>query len=156
MQLSPIVTQDGRAVVNFGGDLAWKQHTHRDYVVSLEWRRDPDNHKRTDGVMCIWPAHGTDAGAWVITRRGIMLFCDSNNRPTRHAFEEAFKALPLLGRAPLQMEVNHLVDVVMDHVDDLVQMPSTPPKVREALREAPMFEIIRRDGDRKVVSHTEV
>lgn len=156
MELSPILTQDGKAVANFGGDLAWKQHTHRDYVVSLEWRRDPDNRKRTDGVMCIWSAYGVDRGVWVITRRGIMKFCDSNNRPTRHAFEQAFEALPLLGRAPLQMEVNHLVDVVMEHVDDLVQMPSTPPAKKEALRAEPMFEIIRRDGDRKVISHTEV
>lgn len=156
MELSPILTQDGKAVANFGGDLAWKQRTHRDYVVSLEWRRDPDRPKRTDGVMAIWSAHGVDRGAWVITRRGIMKFCDSNNRPTRHAFEQAFEALPLLGRAPLQMEVNHLVDVVMEHVDDLVQMPSTPPQVKQALRGEAIFEIIRRDGDRKVIAQTEV
>jgi hypothetical protein len=157
MHLSPVLNADGKVVVNFGGKLAHQQWTRNGYVISLEWRVDPDNHKRTDGVMAIWPAtQHADAGAWAITRRGIMKFCDSNNRPTPHAFDEAWKALPILGRAPLQMEVHKLIDTVMSFVDELVQMPSTPPAIKEQLRAEPMFEIIRRDGDRKVISQTEV
>lgn len=156
MQLSPILTQDGKAVANFGGDQAWKTRPVKDYVASWEWRIDPDNPKRTDGVLVLWSAHGIDRGVWVISRRAAGLFSDPHNRPTKHAFTEAWEALPILGRNQIQLECHHLIDVLMDCIDDLVQMPRTPPRVASTLKHAPMFEVIRRDQNRKVLDQSEV
>jgi hypothetical protein len=157
VQLSPILTQDGKAVANFGGSQAWKTRPVKDYMASWEWRIDPDNPKRTDGVLVLWTSHGDpERGVWVISRRAAGLFSDPHNRPEPHAFKEAWEALPVLGRNQIKLEVHHLVDVLMDCIDDLVQMPRTPPRVADSLKHEPIFEIIRRDQDRKVLEQTEV
>jgi hypothetical protein len=155
MRLSPLLDAQGRRVVRFGGQDAWLQRARRGYIVNFEWAPDPDNRKRTDACIVIISETGTDRGSWMITRRGIMRFCDAHNKPTLYAFQQARQALPLLGRSTIDLEVKTLVDVVMDSVDDLVLMPATPPAVRQDLQRAPMWEIIRRDLDRKVVAEDE-
>lgn len=156
-ELSPILNADGLPVVRFGGHHAHKQRTHKGYVVSFEWCLDPDDkkHKRVEPCIAIWADSLSREGAWVITRRGVMRFCDQNNRPTPHAFREAAAALPLLGYQPLRNEIVRLVDVVMDAVDDLVQMPRAPRVVQEQVRGETIWEIERRDLDRKVIAQTE-
>lgn len=158
MHVSPLLNRDGKPVVVFGSaSKAWKTRPVKDYMTSIEWMADPDTRGRVDAALVIWSAHGSsDRGAWVITRRGVMRFCDEHNRPTPHAFTEARAALTLLGRMPLDMEVNRLVDVVMDCVDDLVQAPATPAAARAALQEKPQWEIIRRDANRRIITETEV
>lgn len=158
MHVSPLRNVDGKPVLVVGSaSTAWKTRPVKDYMTSIEWMADPDTKGRTDAALVIWSSYGSsDRGCWILTRRSMVKFCDQHNRPTPHAFKEAREALVILGRMPLDMEVNRLVDVVMDCVDDLVQAPSTPAAARRALQEKPMWEIMLRDGDRKIISETEV
>ncbi len=117
------------------------QYRHRGYVVSMGWSLDPDTGK-ADASMTIFPERAfEDAGAWVITRRGVMRMCDEHNRPTQHCFEQAFEALPVLGYDQIKAELSRLVDVVMAYVDDLVQMPVPSLAVRLKLAGDPMWDV---------------
>lgn len=158
MRKSELVDGTGRTLFQFGGQQAFKTKVVKDYVVSFEWARDPDNRKRIAKIMAIWSArpNSHDSGAWVLTDRAMHLFCDGNNRPTLHCFTEAEKALTILGRMPLRQEIHALVDVVMACVDDLVQMRRAPNDVGQALERRPIFDIQRRTPDGKVLSERSV
>lgn len=157
-ELTPLLNADGLPVVRFGGAHAHKQRTVKGYVVSFEWCMDPDDkhHRRVEPCIAIWSDGLSREGAWVITRRGVMGFCDQHNRPTPKCFREAAEALPMLGYMALHNEIIRLVDVVMDSVDDLVQMPSAPRALKEQLKGETIWEIERRDLDRKVIAQAEV
>jgi hypothetical protein len=158
MEVSPILNADGLPVMTFGGLRSLKTRSIRGYTVSFEWCRDPDNRKRVEPCMVIWNdrVNRADAGAWIITRRGIMKFCDQHNRPTQHAFVEARESLPVLGMDTTDLEMRRLVDVVMDAVDDLVQMPLVPLEVRQRLKRQSVWEITRRDQNRRTIDQAEV
>jgi hypothetical protein len=157
MKLGAILDAQGRDVVQVGGAAAFKQRSLKGYNISFEWGPDPDNRKRTDACVVIWSDTGAaDRGAWCLFRRAAGKFCDPHNRPTQALFNEVPEALEMLGRAQLNIEAVTFVDVVMDCIDDLVQMPGTPPAVREALKNEAMWEVTRRDLNRKVLNETEV
>lgn len=158
MEISPILSANGLPVMTFGGARSLKTRSVKGYTVSFEWCRDPDNRKRIEPCIAIWCDHVNrhDQGGWAITRRGMMRFCDQHNKPTPYAFQEARAALPMLGVDTTDMEVRRLVDVVMDSVDDLVQMPLVPLEIRQQLKRASVWEVTRRDLDRNVVDQAEV
>lgn len=141
----PILGPDGQETFRFGGAAAHKFALHKDYAVSLEWFGP--NGREVDAVMVVWNArkNSHDAGAYVLGRRQARLFCDEHNRPTPYCFQEAAEALPILGRASLSFEINALVDTWMTFMDDLIQMPAAPARVRKHLAHQPMFEIEHKD-----------
>jgi hypothetical protein len=145
MELVPILGPDGQHTFRFGGAASHKQFEFKDYVVSLEWF-GPDG-REVDACMVIWNARKNthDSGVYILGRRRAHLFCDEHNRPTPYAFSEAAEALPILGRAPLAFEVTALVDLWMTFMDDLIQMPAAPMRVRKALAHQPMFDIRHTD-----------
>jgi hypothetical protein len=156
MDISPILNADGRAVVTFGGRRSWRTRTVRGLIVSWEWCRDPDNRKRIEPCIAIWNPAASDSGAWVITRRGMMKFSDQHNKPTPHAFREArIAATEMLGLSAIDMDVRRVVDVVMDSVDELVQMPLVPLEVRQQLKRQSVWTVERRDLNRRVLSEHE-
>lgn len=141
----PILGADGSETFRFGGAAAYKTREFRDYVVSLEWFGP--NGREVDACMVVWSSRKNthDAGVYILCRRAAAHFCDEHNKPTRHCFAEAQEALPILGRAVLQNEINALVDTWMEFMDDLIQMPAAPLRARQALAHQPMFEIEHKD-----------
>lgn len=117
------------------------QFTSRGYVVNLCWMLDPDRNV-ADAAMVIHPERRfEDAGMWAITRRAVMDYCDEHNHPTPYAFQEAQQALPILGYDVIRAEILRLVSVVMDHVDELVQVPAAPLAVQLLLQGDPMWDV---------------
>jgi hypothetical protein len=140
--------KDRVTVFTAGGNDTWKQFHKRDYTVSLEWVLDPVLRKN-DACMVIWSnnAGSFDRGMWCITRRAISEFCDEHNKPTMYCIEQCAEALQVLGRAELDSEIRALVDVVMEYVDDLIQMPIAPLPVKLAHQKDPVWEITMAETD---------
>lgn len=150
MKLSPILTPDGRPIFSMGGQHAYKTHTHKGFVVSLEWVGEG---KKSAPCMVIWPASnvfvaGEGLGAWCISRRAIAEFVGFTAQgkctggPSVHCFREAREALPILGKDINDKQaLQALVDVVVRYAPDLVLMPPTPRSVKEQLDNAPMWEV---------------
>lgn len=74
-------------------------------------------------------------------------YADPSGKPTPQAFRECWRALPILGRAQLDLEVYRLLDVILRYTPDLIRMPPSPRDVR--LRDAgqSVLEITRHDED---------
>ncbi len=140
MQVSPIISPQGRPVWSIGGAQAWKTAEHRGYMVSLEW---VGKGKKAAPCLCIWPASnviaagGTESGAWVISRRAITEFVGftkdlrCTGSASEHCYRECLAALPVLGKDRNDKQAFvALVDTVIRFAPDLVHMPATPRAIR--------------------------
>lgn len=154
MQLSPVLSPDGRPLFSAGGGQSWKTFNHRGFVVSLEW---VGNHRRAAPCMCIWAdsnvfVAGEGNGIWCISRRALHEFVgfDKNGKCTgsasEHCFRECREALPVLGKD--RMDKNAflaLVDCVIRFAPDLHHMPVTPKAVRRELAGEAMWDVTAKD-----------
>lgn len=152
MQLSPIRSPEGLPMWSAGGQHAWKTHTYRGYVVSLEW---VGNHRGTRKCMVIWPetnvftGGGTSDGMWVISERAISEFVgfNANDKCTgsvsEHCHRECRLALPLLGKDINDRHaLTALIDVVCRFAPDLITMPVAPQALRAAMRGQAMWDVV--------------
>lgn len=157
MQYAGFVNHEGHPMMLLGGQDAWKCRTIKGFVVSYEWIRDP-HRRKPEAAVAIWPAlRKLDGGAWVVTRRAAAKFTDQHNRPTPYAFLEAIQALEILGMDPMiKADAARLVDVLMDSMDDLIQMPRVPAAVAKSLEPEAMFTLERKEfRTGKVLSEAE-
>lgn len=125
-----------------------------DYTVSLEWLNEG---RESEPILLIWSRNGgDDAGVLGICLSSIGKYADPSGKPTPQAFLECWRALPILGRAQLDMEVYRLLDVILRHTPDLIRMPPSPREVR--LRDAgqPLVEITRHDEHGRRVAEVAV
>ena len=123
-----IVSATGRPVTKVG-DVAWKQFRSGDFHVSIEWFTEG---RECEPIMAIWSPTSMDGGVFGICLSSIAKYADPSGRPTREAFVECYRALPMLGRARLDVEVFKLVDVILRHTPDLIACPPQPPAARRA------------------------
>ncbi len=166
MEMSPVVTPDGRPMWSAGGKHAWKTFEHKGFVVSMEW---VGKGKKAQACMVIWPASnvfvpGSSDGMWVIGRRAITQFVGftsadkATGGPSEHCWREAREALPLLGKDVNDRHALHaLVDTVVRFAPDLVLMPATPRNVLNDLRGEAMWEMtVKNKSTGKVMSEASV
>jgi len=139
----------------FGGDTAYSQRQVKDYIVSLEWYGPTG--KAVDACVVIWSARaGIDSGAWVIGRKRIAAYVDSNMRPTPYGLLEANAALPILGRIESKHELHALMDVLLGAVDDLVHMPAVPLWARRRASTDAFWEVEHKDINGKTLHEAAV
>lgn len=132
-----ILSPTGRPMFKFG-DNAWRTFAAGDYVVSMEWHIEA---RECEPMMAIWSAAGgRNAGVFGICLSSAAKYADPSGKPTRHAFIEAWRALPTLGRMQIDLEVYRLLDVILRHIPDLINMPPVPVAVRRAETE-PLLEM---------------
>lgn len=147
-----ILSPTGRQMFRMGGATAKRVFTRGDYCVSLEWLSEG---RECEPIMVIWSAHGgRNAGAFAICLSSIGKYADPSGKPTREAFIECWNALPTLGRNQIDIEVFKLVDVILRHTPDLINMPPAPVSIRRAEAVQPLLEITQKDSNGK--THSEV
>lgn len=166
MQLSPILSPDGRPMFSAGGRHAWKVFAHRGFVISLEWVGQGNKCKP---CMVIWPESnvfvaGEGAGMWVISRNAIVDFVGftaegkCTGYASEHCLREAREALPVLGKDPADKFAHGaLVECVIKGADELVHMPVAPKDIRAEFRGETMWDVkatIKETG--KVINESEV
>lgn len=147
-----ILGPTGKTLYKMGGENALRVFMEGDYCVSMEWLSE---RRSCEPMMVIWSKHGgRDAGAFGICLSSIAKYADASGKPTAAAFLEAWKALPTLGRNQIDLEVYRLVDVILRHTPDLINMPPAPIAVRRAEAGEALLEITQKDINGK--THSEV
>lgn len=141
-----IVSATGRPMHKVG-DVAHAQFRSGDYHVSIEWLSEG---RECEPIMAIWSPTSMHGGVFAIALSSIAKYADPNGSPTREAFIEAWRALPTLGRAQIDIEVYRLLDVILRHTPDLIRCPPMPPAARRAEAAAPLLEVTTQINDRKV------
>ncbi|MBA3622872.1 MAG: hypothetical protein H0W48_00075 [Methylibium sp.] len=120
------------------GDVAHAQFRAGDYDVSIEWLTAG---RECEPVMLIWSPSSRDGGVFGICLSSIGKYAEPSGGPSREAFLECWKALPMLGRAQIDMEVNHLIDLILRHTPDLIRCPPMPPAMRRAEAGEALMEV---------------
>lgn len=151
MNLNPnIVDMTGRELYSFGGEDSYATYTEGDYIVSLEWFT---GQRSSEPMMAIWNARGGfDAGVLGICLSSIGKYADPSGGPSPTAFAAVAEALPVLGRAPLTIEVNRLLTVILKRTPELIAMPPAPLAVRQKDAGQALWDVTRQDENGKVVS----
>lgn len=148
-----ILSPTGRQIFKVG-DNAFQQFTEGDYCVSLEWLAEG---RECEPIMAIWSTYaGRGSGVFGICLSSIAKYADPSGRPTRAAFLECWNALPTLGRNQIDMEVFKLLDVILRHTPDLINMPPAPLQIRRAEAAHALLEITQKDANGKVISEVVV
>jgi hypothetical protein len=143
-----ILSPTGRSLFKVG-DVSHRQFRRGDYDVSIEWHNEG---RSCEPVMCIWSPTSRDGGVFAICLSSIGKYADPSGDPTREAFIECWRALPVLGRAQIDHEVYRLIDVVLRHTPDLINCPPQPPQMRQAEAGEALLEITRRDQDGRTLA----
>lgn len=134
---SLIVSATGRPMHKVG-DIAHAQFRSGQYNVSIEWLSEG---RECEPVMAIWSPTSMSGGVFAIALSSIGKYADPSGNPTRTAFLEAWRALPTLGRAQIDIEVYALLDVILRHTPDLIRCPPMPPAARQAEAPPPLLEV---------------
>ncbi len=162
MNLSPILSPDGRPMFSAGGQQSFRTIEYRGWIVSLEW---VGRGKHSYAAMVIWPASnilvaGEGHGMWCISRRCISEFVEFNaddkctGGPSAHCFREAREALPILGKDINDKEaLTSLVDAVVRFAPELVLMPATPKAIKSQLDQSGIWEVKTTIKDTGKVMH---
>ncbi len=149
---SIVVSAANRPMFGVGGSNAHATHEYKGYQVSMEW-------DETDGepVMLIWPALSwKESGVFGICLSSAGKYADPNGSPTKEGLYECGMALSLLGKAPLPIELNVLVDVVMRFLPDLILMPPAPRALRRAAKGQAYMDITQSDQYGRVISEVSI
>lgn len=149
---SSIINATGQAMIGVGGLSSHATHEYKGYVVSMEW-------DTSDGepIMLMWSASGgRDAGVFGICLSSAGKYADPNGRPTDQGLFECGRALNVLGRALLPIELNNLVDVVMNYLPELLMMPPAPRAVRKAAKGEALMDITQKDQYDRVISEVSI
>jgi hypothetical protein len=141
LEQSIVVSAAGKPMFAVGGANAHATHEFKGYVVSLEW-------DEVDGepMMMIWPAlSGKESGVYGIALSSAAVYADATGKPTNEGLFRLGKALTLLGRDVLPIELHRLCDVVMQFLPNLLRMPPAPKTIRHQRTRAKLLSIEQRD-----------
>ena len=106
----------------------------------------------------IWPVRGErNSGCWGICLSSISAYCEFNandqatGTPTPYARLEAATVVhEMFDRAPIDAEVNNLLDVVMRFAPDLITQVPPPPAELLVSGRKPILEVVRKENGRAV------
>ena len=140
MQLNNnLVGATGKEIFGFGGETAWRVVIYRGYIASLEWLVGA---RSTEPILCIQDAkRGHDAGVFGICLSSIGKYADQSGYASPGALVACWQALPILGKAPLEIEARKVLDVILHFASDLIKMPVAPMAVRKTELGKAMLEV---------------
>jgi hypothetical protein len=131
VSLMNVLGPNGRPMVSLGGADAWKQWVHGDIVVSLQWH-DCGSHDGAEPCMVLFPSARRDAGAFVIPQASSWKYARNDGRPTDLMWHASRMVAVMLGFDANDRQVRmKLCEHIVDHMPDLKDMPSQPPREQQ-------------------------
>ncbi len=131
--------------VMIGGEKAWKKRAHGDIGVSFQWVNGEQS-------MILFPLHRRtrDAGAFVIGISAMHLYAQANGYPNLHTcIPRAMEAARTMDMGQDKATVRRIVEIILDSLPDLAQMPPEPDWVeREVQKAQNIGELTIKQGDR--------
>lgn len=151
---SLLVGATGSALFGVGGENAYRTHEYKGYRVSLEW-----DEQDGEPLLLIWPANSfleREVGVFGIGLSSAGKYAEPTGGPTKECAYECAMALPMLGKALLEIEVRALMDVVMRFIPDLLMMPPAPKFMRLAAKGEALMDITQVDPSGKTISEVSI
>jgi hypothetical protein len=137
---SSLLGPTARPVVALGGANAWKQRSIKGILCSFQWldlrqhgfENTPDH--ACVPCMCLFRPGSMARGAYVIPQPHAYLFATNKGGPSAHLTTSAFAIAETLGFDLRDRSAVRLaMDIILDGLPDLVDMPSEPESESDAL-----------------------
>lgn len=127
--------------VMIGGDKAWKMRITGDIASSYQWVNG-------EPAMILFPAMpGLGSGAFVICLSTAWRYANSETGgPSAYLLHQSLLAAQVMGMYPDKFTLNRIVDVILDGLPDLVEMPPEPVGMTAKQAEAVGELSIKVDG----------
>lgn len=135
----------------FGGEKAWKVRVKGDVVVAYHWINNEP------AMVLFKRGAGTamNPGAYVLPLESAFKYADSKTGgPTRYAIQQAATAARVMGFFPDRFIITRIVDVIMEGLLDLIEMPPEPTGLNAQQTEAIGEMSLKADG--QIVHECEV
>lgn len=154
MHVAAIEGPSGEAVFKAGGDYCWKTGSFKGWHYSYEWAKSGRTYPR---VLVIWPEtrvgrNVSQPGFWTIAHTAMVNFLDFDQdgvctgKPSDYLFEQAWEALPILGKDPNDRHaLFSLIDVVVQFGPELARQPVAPQELQRQLAGEPQWEMTATD-----------
>lgn len=132
-----------------GGEKAWKVYSKGDLVVAFHWLNE-------EPAMFIYPknASSMQRTAFVIPIESAFKYANANGYPTPYAAQMAHKCAEVLGLFPDRFLVTRIMDVIMEGIVDLIEMPPEPVGLNAQDTQAVGELLVKVDGQTRV--HAEI
>ena len=105
-----------------GGDSAWKVRTQKGLVVAFHWTNGEPS-------LVIFPLRRRlGAAAFIIGMSHAYKYAETSGYPTPYCIRQAMTAAHVMAMDTTKDTVKAIVEVILDHIEDLVRMPPEPPK----------------------------
>lgn len=151
----------GTPFVELGGERAWRQRVIGDIVVSYQWLDlralgDAAAEPEPEPCLCLFPAfRRLETGAYTIPQRNAYAYVDNRGNPTPQLLMSAMRAADTLGFDPNdRAAVKRMIDVIVEGIPDLIDMPSEQPGALGIKRAVRGVEVEVKAGGRAM--HSEV
>lgn len=154
--MTSILGPSGSPIVDLGGDHAWRQRVHGDIVCTYQWidlraQGDPtaDKDQPEPCMVLHHAARMRLGGAYVTPARNAWAFVRSDGRPTEHLIASAAEGAEAMGFSRDDRHaIFKIVGIIVDGLDDLREMPSSPPKALQYERASRgIAATIKRNGE---------
>lgn len=135
MNAPTLLGPSARPLVALGGANAWRQRTIRGVICSFQWLDlTEDGLEATTPCMCLFRPQAAERGAYVIPQVNAYQFANRQGGHTAHLATSAFAIAETLGFDIRDRSAIRLcMDIILEGLPDLVDMPSEPPASSDAI-----------------------
>jgi hypothetical protein len=159
--MTSILGPSGMPMVELGGERAWRQRVIGDIVVSYQWidlraAGDATAAGQPEPCMCLFPAfRRMHTGAYTIPFRNAFAYVDNKGNPTPQLMKTACLAAETLGfDMNDRSAIRRMLDVIVEGIPDLIEMPSEQPPALEVRKHRMGIEVTARAHGQDM--HTEL
>ena len=125
---STILGPSGSKLVEFGSQKAWLLRQKGDVIASFQWMDIGHESGEPQACMCLFPANRThETGAYVLPQEEAYRMATNKGNPTPHTMGAAFKYCSITGKFPDKSTVHRVMDVILENLPDLINMPNSQP-----------------------------
>ena len=89
-----------------------------------------------------------NGGAYVLPQEQAWRFADNRGRPTQHLMGAAFKYCAATETFPDKSTIHRVMDIVLDGLPDLINMPSSQPSELDRKKTLQGIEVSLKIGDK--------
>jgi len=148
MMQPSILGPSGNRMVEIGSQNSWLIRSKGDIVASFQWLDIGHESGEPQACMCLFPKHRTaDTGTYALPQEDAWRFADNKGNPTPHLMGAAFKYCKATGKFPDKSTIHRVMDVILENLPDLINMPSSQPAELNQAKAIQGIEVsLKKDG----------
>lgn len=159
MNAPTLLGPSARPIVAIGGDSSWRSRYFKDVGIlcSFQWLDlSADGHESCTPCMVLLRPTSQHKGAFVLPQANAYLMANNASAPLQHLRDQAMNVVLTLEMAGTRQDIHRIMDIILEGLPDLVDMPSEPPESAGAIIKQHFHGIEARAKVNGLTVHAEV